>query len=171
MPILPLPLRGSNGNPLELVHAGSHNVVLRSDADLDRVSNSLNAASSVLHPTLEMRGLGNYYSINSTAILAMSQQHTLQVIATTTSSLSMLAALIAIYWFCMMRRNFRRDLVLLLIVGGSWKSLWFVVFSVKTFVDGVVETKTAFCQGAGYMLQVGFEMCGESRAFHTSQSS
>ena len=150
------PLRGANGNLFDLTHASLHHTAQRAVAEPGNVSNGHEIAHAVLP-----RGLSNFNSINATAILAMNQQHVLQVVATTTSSLSLLSALCAVYWFCMMRRNFRRDLVLLLIAGGSWKSLWFVTFSIKTFVSGTVLTETAFCQAAGYMLQVGFELCGE----------
>lgn len=61
----------------------------------------------------------------------------------------------------MMRRNFRRDLVLLLIIGDFWKSLWFLVGSAVTLAGGQVATETAFCQASGYFLQVGAEACGE----------
>jgi G protein-coupled receptor GPR1 len=127
---------------------------------LSRSLQLANLADSNDH-ALAIRGLNDYNSINTTAIYAASQQRTRQIVATTSSSLSLASALIAVYWFFMMRRNFRRDLVLLLILGGSFKSLWFVVFSVYSFVHGVVDTETAFCQANGYLLQVGFEQCGK----------
>lgn len=108
---------------------------------------------------LDSRSLGTY--INTTAILAMNQTNALHIIVTCTSAISLTTAVCAVYWFWMMRRNFRRDLVLLLIAGGSWKSLWFFIFAVTTFTQGTIETESTFCQGSGYMLQVGFEMCGQ----------
>ncbi|EME40471.1 hypothetical protein DOTSEDRAFT_74146 [Dothistroma septosporum NZE10] len=104
-------------------------------------------------------GLGADASFNASSILALNQQYQVQVIASTFSSCSILAALCAIYWFCMMRRNFRRDLVLLLICGDLWKASWFLVFSATTLGYGHIETESAFCQVSGYFLQVGLEAC------------
>lgn len=123
-----------------------------------------NIFSSVQDVRLHARagGLGNDPSFNASAILAQQQQYQLQVIASTFSSASMLAAVCAIYWFCMMRRNFRRDLVLLLILGDFWKSAWFLVFASTTLANGPVSTMSSFCQASGYFLQVGVEACGKS---------
>lgn len=104
--------------------------------------------------------LNNFHSVNASAILDANQRHTIQILATVTSSISLAAAICAAYWFIMMQRNFRRDLVLLLILGGSWKSFWFMCFSAVTFASGPVHTSSPFCQASGYCLQVGFEACG-----------
>ena len=117
----------------------------------------------VHYPGLDIRssGLGNYSSVNASAVQSMHQRYVIQVLATTTSSISLLAASCAIYWFCMMRRNFRRDLVLLLIIGGMFKSFVFTLFGAVTFANGPVSTDGAVCQASGYMLQLAFELCGE----------
>ena len=122
---------------------------------------------------IRVHSLENTTTFNASAIFALHQQHTRQVVATVFSSVSLAAALLAIYWFYMMRRNFRRDLVLLLIVGGSWKSLWFILFSVVTFANGPISTESKFCQASGYLLQVGFEACGECHIteHYSSQAS
>lgn len=104
-------------------------------------------------------------SINATVAMAEHKREIIRAVATSVTTLSLGSALLAVYWFCMMRRNFRRDLVLLLILGGSWKSLWFLIFSGATFADGPVRTESAFCQASGYFLLVGFESCGESIYF------
>lgn len=65
----------------------------------------------------------------------------------------------------MMRRNFRRDLVLLLIIGDAWKSLWYMIFSSYTFVNGQVQTGSGFCEVNGYMLQTGIMSCGKLPQF------
>ena len=130
------------------------------------------AVIPVTYPTLDSfvrrtdTGLGNFNAVNASAILEVSQRHTLQVIATITSSLSLTTATCALFWFLMMQRNFRRDLVLLLILGGSWKSFWFLTFSAVSFVDGHIKSKGPFCQISGYCLQVGFEACGEHKETH-----
>ena len=114
--------------------------------------------------TLETRSasLGYNPDFNASAILARTQQYQLQVIATTFSTISILAAICAIFWFCMMRRNFRRDLVLLLILGDCWKSAWFLVFSITTLIKGHIYTGSSFCQASGYFLQLGLETCDVS---------
>lgn len=114
-----------------------------------------------LHNISLRAGLGDYRAINASAILEGNQRHTIQIVATATSSLSLAAAICAMYWFIIMRRNFRRDLVLMLIAGGFWKSLWFFTFSVVSFVRGPIKTESSFCQASGYLLQVGFEACGK----------
>lgn len=105
-------------------------------------------------------GLGSSKGFDPSDVLNPTQRHVLQILATVTSSLSLAAALVAVFWFLMMQRNFRRDLVLLLILGGSWKSLWFVIFSGVTFATGPIRTSDTICQVGGYCLQAGFEACG-----------
>ncbi|KAF2482937.1 G protein-coupled glucose receptor regulating Gpa2-domain-containing protein [Neohortaea acidophila] len=104
-------------------------------------------------------GLGSSKGFDPSDVLNPTQRHVLQILATVTSSLSLAAALVAAFWFLMMQRNFRRDLVLLLILGGSWKSLWFVIFSGVTFATGPIHTSDTICQVGGYCLQAGFEAC------------
>ncbi|WPH04390.1 Hypothetical protein R9X50_00728100 [Acrodontium crateriforme] len=58
-----------------------------------------------------------------------------------------------------MRRNFRRDLVLLLIAGDLGKNVVYMVFSIQTFVHGQVHTASAFCTGTGYALQMSLGSC------------
>lgn len=107
------------------------------------------------------RTLTDANSVNEAAILALHQRHTLQVIATVCGSISILATLIAVYWFCMMRRSFRRDLILLLFVGDFFKSFWIMCFACYTFVHGPVPSASTFCQANGYLLQVSLELCGQ----------
>ena len=160
-----IPLLGSNGKLLDLVHATAEDVFQRSDESRNAGGGSFGPYGAAFDGhdfVVHASGLSQYDSINASAILARDQQRAVQQLATATSSISLVAALCAIYWFCMMRRNFRRDLVLLLIAGGFWKSLWFLSFSAATFTTGYIDTESLFCQVSGYMLQVGFEACGES---------
>lgn len=101
-------------------------------------------------------------AFNSSEVLAARQAYQLEVISSAFSSCSALATLCAIYWFCMMRRNFRRDLILLLICGDFWKASWLVIGSSVFLGSGAVKTESAFCQASGYFLQVGVEACGQS---------
>jgi len=106
--------------------------------------------------------LGDSRSVNATGVLNADQRHRIQVIACTMASISIIAALLAIYWFCMMRRNYRRDLVLMLILGDFYKSLWYVIYGSVTFATGQVASEAPFCQVSGFMLGVGLESCGKS---------
>ena len=114
---------------------------------------------------MKASGLNNYNSVNGSAIETLGERRTLQILATVTASISLATALLAIYWCCMMRRSFRRGLVLLLIIGGSWKSLWFMLYSVVTFTRGQIKSSSPFCQVSGYGLNLGFESCGEYENF------
>lgn len=100
--------------------------------------------------------------VRNSQILAMEQRREIQIIAIATSSISLLAAICAMYWFVMMRRNFRRDLILLLICGDFWKSLWCWTYAVVAVgYKQTMDSGAPFCQTGGYFLQVGFESCGE----------
>ncbi|KAF2771393.1 hypothetical protein EJ03DRAFT_381274 [Teratosphaeria nubilosa] len=103
--------------------------------------------------------LGNGHNFNNSQILAAQQRHEVQILAACTSALGLTAALCAIYWFAMMRRNFRRDLVLLLILGDFWKTLWILIFAGYVFRTGGVTTQDPFCQASGYLLQDAVEAC------------
>lgn len=153
MPLIPD--IGSDGTARHLAHA-------RSDEAFS-LAHAFSSASQwdLLghdYPTLDTRALG---AVNATVAMAEHQRFIIRGVATTAAVVSLASALLAVYWFCMMRRNFRRDLVLLLILGGSWKSLWFLIFSVATFVHGSISSGSPFCQVSGYALLVGFESCGE----------
>jgi G protein-coupled receptor GPR1 len=103
--------------------------------------------------------LGANPNFNASTILLQRQRYQIQVVAATFSSLSVLAALCALYWFMLMRRNFRRDLVLLLVAGDFWKSSWFLI-SASTQLAGVdLSTERTLCQASGYLLHTGFEAC------------
>ena len=126
----------------------------------------INLASMVRSDTSSLgevfkSGLSSSTSVNGSAIYAQEQRHTIQLLATTTSCVSIVSALAAIYWFCIMRRNFRRDLVLLLIVGDFAKSFVYMLFSAVTFAKGQVKTGSSFCVASGYLLQMSLDSCGE----------
>ncbi|KAK0276467.1 G protein-coupled receptor gpr1 [Friedmanniomyces endolithicus] len=108
---------------------------------------------------MAVSGLDRAMSVNASAILAYDQRHQIQVVATATSTVSITASLFAIYWFCLMRRNFRRDLVLLLIMGDFWKSFVYLLYATATFARGQLQTTSGFCQVGGYMLTAGIEAC------------
>ncbi|GAB1743931.1 hypothetical protein NU219Hw_g976t1 [Hortaea werneckii] len=107
----------------------------------------------------QVASLSNTNNFNASARMAMEQRHTIRLLASSTSVFSILAATCAVYWFYMMRRNFRRDLVLLLIMGDFWKSLWFLTFACITYTHERIRSESAICQVSGYMLQMGTMMC------------
>lgn len=161
MPSIPFP--GLDGKLWDFAHAAP--LMARQHVPSNEATSVGPTTNEMFNSTYLMRqqsGLGSFQSVNASAILELNQRHTLQVVVTVNASISLFAAMFAIYWFCMMRRNFRRDLVLLLILGGAWKTLWFLIFSAVSWTRGPVSTETVFCQASGYMLQVGFEACGES---------
>lgn len=151
-----IPGVGSDGTALGLAHAS------RPDSGFGAIHPFGSSAQANIfdrYPSLEPRALGD---VNATVTMAEYQRFVIRAVATSVSAISLASALLAVYWFYMMRRNFRRDLVLLLILGGSWKSLWFLIFSGVTFVHGSIASQSAFCQASGYLLLVGFESCGRS---------
>lgn len=153
-----LPDMGLDGDLLQ--YAG---LTIRDALGLDKTNAMEESPDDFVRHDMVRASLGYNANFNATAILARRQQYQVQVIASTFSSVSLLAALCAMYWFLMMRRNFRRDLVLMLICGDFWKSTWFLVFSTISLGRGAIQTSTPFCQSSGYFLQAGFEACGEFR--------
>ncbi|KAF7192739.1 G protein-coupled receptor GPR1, partial [Pseudocercospora fuligena] len=159
MPLLPLV--DSIGNMRGIGQVWHDAMALSPTSTVSAPSSAHTAAMQELYdmPLQTRESLGYNPDFNASAILAQTQQYQVQVIASTFSSVSILAALCALYWFCMMRRNFRRDLVLLLIIGDFWKSSWFLIFSSTTLARGHIYTESSFCQASGYFLQVGLEAC------------
>lgn len=111
---------------------------------------------------LRSSSLGNATSVNASAILAGQQSHTISLVTSSTAFVSIFAALCAAYWFYMIQRSFRRDLVALLIAANTYKSLWLFVQSLVMMTEAGLKTNSAFCQAAGYMLQSSIETCGMS---------
>ncbi|KXT14255.1 hypothetical protein AC579_6702 [Pseudocercospora musae] len=159
MPLLPVV--HSIGNMRGIGQVWHDAMPLSPTSTLSAPSSAHTAAMAELYdvPLQTRESLGYNPDFNASAILAQTQQYQLQVIASTFSSVSIIAALCALYWFCMMRRNFRRDLVLLLIIGDCWKSSWFLIFASTTLARGHIHTESSFCQASGYFLQAGLEAC------------
>lgn len=157
-----LPFFDADGGTARNVHSAIRDVIDEA-VNITTGSTSHPAFSAALPEfiTRSASGLGSADSVNASAVLAMQQRHTIQVMATATSSVSITATICAMYWFCMMRRNFRRDLVLLLITGDFFKTIQYLIFSVVTFSRGPVSTTSNFCQASGFMLQVGLQACGK----------
>ncbi|KAM0325844.1 hypothetical protein ACHAQA_007146 [Verticillium albo-atrum] len=61
------------------------------------------------------------------------------------------------YWFFRMRRSFRHDLIMLLIVSDGLEALFFMIFPIVDFAMGPIESASVFCQVSGFFLAVGIE--------------
>jgi G protein-coupled receptor GPR1 len=55
---------------------------------------------------------------DSAALVSQEQAQVIETLAIIFATLSTIASVCGVYWFVVMRRNFRRDLILLLIVGN-----------------------------------------------------
>jgi hypothetical protein len=110
-------------------------------------------------------GLWSSSSVNAAAILAAQQRRQIQILCASMASVSICAAICAIYWFCMMRRNYRRDLVLMLILGDFYKSMWYLIHGSVNFGRSQVQSDEPFCQVSGFMLQMALQACGKHLGF------
>ena len=129
------------------------NLFLRATSNADD-SNKMNTTH---HGT----GLWSSSSVNAAGILAAQQRRQIQILCSSMASVSICAAICAIYWFCMMRRNYRRDLILMLILGDFYKSMWYLIHGSVNFARSQVTSGEAFCQVSGFMLQMALQACGE----------
>lgn len=113
---------------------------------------------SSLPSNTQVMGLGGH--LKSTEIFTPAQSRVIQICATVFATISVVSTLIALYQLLMLKRNYRRSLILLLVLGDFFKSVWFLVFaSVSLSVNGI-DTASAFCQGNGFLLQAAQEACG-----------
>lgn len=87
------------------------------------------------------------------------EQHIQQVVAVASASISMLSAFVSFYWFVKMKRNFRHQLIVLLIGSDMFKALWYWIPSIS-ILAGRDPIPHDFCQGAGFLLAVGVEASG-----------
>jgi len=123
-------------------------------------------------------GLGGLLESPGT-ILKQQQKINVQILSAVAASISVLSCLLALYWFLLLHRNFRRTyvvyhvwlmtttdnghrLVLLLILSDLFKSLWMLIFPAVSLATGGVATGDAFCNAGGFLLQLGMEACGRS---------
>ncbi|KAG9555221.1 hypothetical protein KCU77_g19290, partial [Aureobasidium melanogenum] len=97
-------------------------------------------------------GLGGHL-LDPKSIISAEWSRAIRITVTVTSSFSVVGTLITIYWFFMMRRNFRRNLILYLVLADFFKSLWYISFSGVSLRRGAIDTHSSFCQGFGFLLQ------------------
>ncbi|KAG9624652.1 hypothetical protein KCV04_g12481, partial [Aureobasidium melanogenum] len=103
-------------------------------------------------------GLGSHL-LDPTSIISAEWSRAIRITVTVTSSFSVIGTLITIYWFFMMRRNFRRNLILYLVMADFFKSLWYISFSGVSLRRGAIDTHSSFCQGFGFLLQASTMAC------------
>ncbi|KAI5257228.1 hypothetical protein E4T42_01258 [Aureobasidium subglaciale] len=103
-------------------------------------------------------GLGGHL-LNPSTVISPEWSRAIRIVATISSSSSVIGTLITIYWFFMMRRNFRRNLVLYLVLADFFKSLWYISFSGVSLRRGSIDTHSSFCQGFGFLLQASTIAC------------
>ncbi|KAI5201662.1 hypothetical protein E4T39_05122 [Aureobasidium subglaciale] len=103
-------------------------------------------------------GLGGHL-LNPSTVISPEWSRAIRIVATVSSSSSVIGTLITIYWFFMMRRNFRRNLVLYLVLADFLKSLWYISFSGVSLRRGSIDTHSSFCQGFGFLLQASTIAC------------
>ncbi|PNS16060.1 G protein-coupled receptor GPR1 [Sphaceloma murrayae] len=103
-------------------------------------------------------GLGGH-NLNTSALLTQHHTIVIQHAAVAVASCSVAACVLSLYWFTLMRRNFRRTLVMLLIFSDLFKSSWLVVFPAVSLHVGGIRSGSYFCDIGGFFLQAGLESC------------
>lgn len=89
--------------------------------------------------------------------LTADQNRAILITALSASCVSLLAVLITLRWFLIMRRSFRHRLVLHLILSDTFKAIWYFVFAIMVFARGPVESTSNFCQASGFFLALSVE--------------
>ncbi|KAI1351994.1 G protein-coupled glucose receptor regulating Gpa2-domain-containing protein [Xylaria sp. FL0043] len=74
------------------------------------------------------------------------------------AAISVIAALVAFYWFVRMRRGFRQDMIMLLIQSDMAKALWLLISPLYYFISKKpLNASASFCQVSGFLLTVSIE--------------
>ncbi|KAK6332313.1 hypothetical protein TWF696_003032 [Orbilia brochopaga] len=89
--------------------------------------------------------------------LTPDQLKIVRIIALVSSSITLVASAIVLHWFVRMRRNFRRQLIMILILCDSWKSLWSFIFPTVALSNTGIATTSDFCQASGFFFAFGIE--------------
>ena len=88
------------------------------------------------------------------------QKRTQQILAVTFALVSILSAIITIYWFYRLKRIFRHELVMLLIGSNMFKALWYFIPAMVNLVQNH-PIPGRLCRASGFMLAVGIESAGK----------
>ncbi|KEF52997.1 uncharacterized protein A1O9_10905 [Exophiala aquamarina CBS 119918] len=119
----------------------------------------VNAKPKELHPIEDFLSSAADFEHRAGGSFSDPQNLAIHVTALVGASLSFVIVLIALRWFLLMRRSFRHQLVMFLIISDTAKALWYFVFSVVIFAKGLVSTPSEFCQASGFLLQFSIEAC------------
>ncbi|RVD84068.1 uncharacterized protein DFL_005837 [Arthrobotrys flagrans] len=136
-------------------------------------SNSTFNGSQFYPPTIliDMSRLGG---ANPTgASLTREQLEIVRIIALCSSGITLIASAVVLHWFVRMKRNFRRQLIMILIICDTWKSIWSFVFPAVALANSTVVTTSSFCQASGFFFAFGIEsadFCILFIAIHTAIS-
>jgi G protein-coupled receptor GPR1 len=111
---------------------------------------------STLWSHSSLRGLGERPT-SPLGSFSPAGSHAILCVGVACASLSLLAALISLRWFLLIRRSYRHHLILFLILSDTWKSLWYFVFPIVVLTRGKVNSSSDFCQASGFLLSLGLE--------------
>ncbi|KAK6515228.1 hypothetical protein TWF506_007571 [Arthrobotrys conoides] len=93
----------------------------------------------------------------TSASLTREQLRIVRIIALCSSAITLIASAIVLHWFVRMKRNFRRQLIMILIICDTWKSLWSFIFPAVALANSTVATTSNFCQASGFFFAFGIE--------------
>ena len=94
---------------------------------------------------------------NGSTSFSTQQNRGVLIAGLTCACFSVLATLITLRWFILMKRTFRHKLVMFLIFSDMFKALWYFVFPVVVFSRGTISSSSKFCQASGFFLALGIE--------------
>ncbi|KAI4853822.1 hypothetical protein E4T44_00600 [Aureobasidium sp. EXF-8845] len=103
-------------------------------------------------------GLGGYLE-DPSLVISHDWSRVIQIVAMSASGISIIGRSVVVYWFINMRRNFRRNLIMYLMLADLSKSLWYLCFSSIALRRGSVGSSTVLCQGFGFCLQASTMAC------------
>jgi len=104
-----------------------------------------------------IRSLGEENGATRTTTFTKQQNQAVLIAGLACACFSVLATLITLRWFILMKRTFRHNLIMFLILSDTFKALWYFLFPVVVLSRGPVASSSGFCQATGFFLAVGIE--------------
>ena len=118
--------------------------------------------SCSLFPRVKMTSLLNEGRASNRAnSFTAHQKYIQQILAVTFASISILSALVTIYWFVRLKKIYRYQLIMMLIVSGMFKAMWYFIPPILVLVRKRPVSRAA-CHGFGFLLALGIEASGLS---------
>lgn len=114
----------------------------------------------------------SYYTLN--------EKRTIQMVALVCSFASLAIIAVTFYWFLRMRRRIRHKyvdhvvrcfihvrmteirLIMLHVMGGFVRELWYLIFSIIILGGADVTTQSPVCQVSGFFINFGSEVTGKA---------